>query len=95
MTYFNCLSHLFSGSRWGFCIYIAPYVLTGYQYYDVPFFIVQLYNWYQQVYGFGGLIIIIAMLLPFLTASLMFFGIARILSVYVIKFDQKKSGQSN
>lgn len=73
----------------GFSIYIAPYVFTGQQYYDVPAFVVRMHDWYIQEKELSGVSLWLMMFIPFVMSALAFFGLAKMISGYIQRLDQK------
>lgn len=71
----------------GFCIYIAPYVFTGQQYYDVPEFIVRMNEWYRNEKELGGVALAFAMFAPFILGAMGFFGLAKLISAYIHRLE--------
>ena len=73
----------------GFCIYIAPYVFTGEQYYDVPAFVIHMHNWYINEKELAGVGLMFAMFVPFLLGAGCFFTLAKMISGYIQRLDHK------
>lgn len=67
----------------GFCLYIAPFVLFGYQSYDVPLFVMQVAHWYETHHGLKDFLLILIVFGPVILASAGFIYISRLISYYL------------
>ena len=67
----------------GFTFYLLPYLLMGYHNYEVPSFIVHVSAWYEQHRSLSDIVATIAILGPFILASIAFIYIAKLIALSI------------
>ena len=71
------MSMMISMCLFGFALYLFPYLFFGWGY-SVPDFVEQMYAWYQFRYNLGGILLVLAVYMPFFLCAFLFGYIAKL-----------------